>query len=162
MGTSSCFEIDENTDSPRQKEVNKKTISESSSKKLSNSIVIINTEKESISATGFFIKLKIKNETRKYLITFYQVIDEKFIQDKKTIKLYFSQTNKEKNIEIKLDKSKRDIKCLKNPLNITLIQILKEDKINEENFLLPDMNYKKEGYNTYIKKIITIIYQDIL
>ena len=153
MGISSCFEVDENTDSPRKKEkTNKKTISENSSKKLYNSIVRINTEKESISATGFFLKLKIKNKTKNYLVTFNQAFDEKFIQDKKSIKLYYGQINEEKNIEIKLDEKKRDIKYLENPFNITLIEILKGDKISQDRFLLPDINYKKEGYNSYINK----------
>ena len=163
MGTS-CFGIDEKTDTPRQKEMinkakedrkkesNKKTTSESSPKKLYNSIVLIKYEKESISTTGFFLKLILFNETRIYLITSYHEIIEKFIQDKQSIKLYSGQIKEEKNIEIKLDQSKRDIKCLKAPLYVTLIEILKEDKISEDNFLLPDTNYKKEGYNTYINK----------
>ena len=124
MGTS-CFGIDEKTDTPRQKEMinkakedrkkesNKKTTSESSSKKLYNSIVLIKYEKESISTTGFFLKLILFNETRIYLITSYHEIIEKFIQDKQSIKLYSGQIKEEKNIEIKLDQSKRDIKCLK-------------------------------------------------
>ena len=140
MGTS-CFGIDEKTDTPRQKEMinkakedrkkesNKKTTSESSSKKLYNSIVLIKYEKESISTTGFFLKLILFNETRIYLITSYHEIIEKFIQDKQSIKLYSGQIKEEKNIEIKLDQSKRDIKCLKAPLYVTLIEILKEDKI---------------------------------
>ena len=102
MGTS-CFGIDEKTDTPRQKEMinkakedrkkesNKKTTSESSPKKLYNSIVLIKYEKESISTTGFFLKLILFNETRIYLITSYHEIIEKFIQDKKSIKLYSGQ-----------------------------------------------------------------------
>ena len=93
MGTSSCFEIDEKqTDKPNKTEIERKNegkekedikvISESSSKKLYNSIVRINAglnEKESISGTGFFIKLKLTNETRYYLITCNDIINEKFL-----------------------------------------------------------------------------------
>ena len=171
MGISSCFEIDENTDNPKynkrpnkkeeepknegNKKSNKETISENSSKKLYNSIVRVKVElneKESISGTGFFLKLKLNDKTRNYLITCNDAINEKFIKEKKVIKLYYGKINEEKYIEIKLDKNKRDIKCLKNPLNLTLIEILKEDKITEDNFLLPDMSYKKEGYINYINK----------
>ena len=165
MGTSSCFELDENIDAQgqkekpnkkeeeRNKEGNKKAdikvISESSSEKLYNSIVRVNAglnEKELISGTGFFIKLNLNNETRNYLITCNDVINEKFIADKKTIKIYYRKITEEKNIEIKLDKSKRDIKFFKNSLNVTLIEIIKEDKISEDKFLLPDMNYKQGGW----------------
>ncbi len=170
MGTS-CFEIEEKIDNPKHnerpnkkeeeqkkeenKKTNKETISESSSKKLYNSIVRVKVElneKKSISGTGFFIKLKLNEKTRNYLITCNDEINEKFIEEKKIIKFYYGKINEEKIIEIKLDKNKREIKCLKNPLNLTLIEILKEDKITEDNFLLPDMSYKKEGYNNYINK----------
>ena len=165
MGTSSCFELDENIDAQVQKEKPNKTeeerktdikvISENSSEKLYNSIVRVNAglnEKELISGTGFFIKLNLSNETRNYLITCNDIINEKFIADKKAIKIYYRKITEEKNIEIKLDRSKRDIKTYKNSLNLTLIEIIKEDKISEDKFLLPDMNYKQGGYSFYTNK----------
>ena len=133
---------------------NKKIISQSFSEKLYSSIVRINlgqNEKEAISVTGFFIKLILNNKTKHFLITCHHAINEKLLEKHKTIKLHYGKINDEKNIEIKLDKNKnkREIKYFKNSLDVTLIEILEEDKINEDNYLQPDIDYKKEGYNSY-------------
>ena len=67
-------------------------ITERESKKLYNSIVGINialSEKESISGTGFFIKLNIKNKIRYFLMTCHHVIQERFVNAKKVINFYY-------------------------------------------------------------------------
>ena len=67
---------------------------------------------------------------------------------KMVIALYYGKINKEKKLEIKLDRNERSIKCFDKPLDVTLVEILEKDDIKEEKFLMPDLNYKN-GYDFY-------------
>ena len=118
--------------------------------KLFNSIVRINFifNKKIISGTGFFIKFNLKNKIRHFLITCYHVIQERFVNKKMVITFYYGKYNEEENFKIKLDRNKRFIKCFDKPFDVTLIEILKEDNIKEDKYLIPDLNYKN-GYNLY-------------
>jgi len=131
--------------------INAPPIPERASDKLYNSIVRINFEFEGkiFIGTGFFIKLNIKNKIRRFLMTCHHVIKEKFIMENISIKLYYGKYYEEENLEIKLNRNKRYIKCFDKPVDITLIEILEEDNIKENKFLLPELNYKN-GYNTYL------------
>ena len=125
-------------------------IPEKSSEKLFNSIVRIDftfNEKTFI-GTGFFIKFNIKNKICHYLMTCHHIINKKFVEKKITITLYYGKFNEEKNFEIKLDNNERNIKYFEEPIDVTLIEIIKKDKINEDKFLVPDLNYKN-GLNFY-------------
>ena len=166
MGTSSSknkvIKIEEK-DNPKQgkriDQVDTKhatAIPESSSEKLYNSIVKINVylnEKDIRIGTGFFISPIINKKIRYFLMTCHHVIKEEFVKKKKFITLYYGKSKEEKKFEIKLDRDKRYIKCFKKPLDVTLIEIIKEDEIREDKFLYPDLNYKnKMGYDFYVDK----------
>ena len=127
------------------------SISESSSKKLYNAIVRIIikiNEIDSMAGTGFFLRHKLKNKTKNYLITCNHVITESFIKEKKVIKLYYGEKDKEKFFEIKLDKGERFIKCFDEKFDVTILEILKKDKVGGDKYLLPNFDYKN-GYDNY-------------
>ena len=130
------------------------TIPESASEKLFNSIVRISynlNKAEKVIGTGFFLRVKINNNVSHFLITCQHVIKENFVKEKKVIKLYYGKAKEEKNFEIELDKGKRNIKCFDTPYDVTLVEILKEDKIGEDKYLIPDFSYKND-YNFYLNK----------
>ena len=89
-------------------------------------------------------------------MTTQSIIGENLAREKKGIKFNYREEDKEKNIEILLDRNKRYIKCYDEPLDVTLIEILDEDNIRKDIFLEPDLNYKnnKNGYNFYKEKNI--------
>ena len=129
-------------------------ISESSSKALFNSIVRINltsNENNFIIGTGFFIKFRLKDKIRKFLITCNHIINESIVKEKMVIKLYYGKINKEKKLEFKLDRNERYIKCFDGSIDVTLVEIFEKDNIKEEKFLMPDLNYKN-GLNFYKEK----------
>lgn len=70
------------------------------------------------------------------------------VDSNKIIKIFYGNKDVEIDIDLKLDKSQRFIKCFDKPIDITKIQILNSDSIGY-NYLIPDYNYKK-GYNTYL------------
>ena len=111
-------------------------IPESASKKLYNSIVRIEVE-NSIAGTGFFIKLKIKDKERFYLVTCQHVIKEEFVRKKKKIRFYYGEYDNEKELEIELNR--RKIKYFAEPLDATLIEILEKDNISKDKFLQTDL-----------------------
>ena len=112
---------------------------------LYNSIARIEFEKKH--STGFFMKLDIKEKRHNFFITCNHSITQENVDSKIDIKIYYGKANKEKNISIKLDKNERNIKCFEK-LDATLIEILEADKIDENKYLNPDLNYKN-GYDQY-------------
>ena len=125
-------------------------ITESSSEILYNSIVRINISNK-LEGTGFFIKFKIKGKQLNCLLTCIHVINDEYINSKEIIDIYYGKINQEIIKKIKLDKSIRFIKTYKEPIDITLIQIIKSDNIPEDKYLFPDYNYKN-GFEFYINK----------
>ena len=105
--------------------------------------------------TGFFVQFpKIK---RIYMITCFHVITQNLVDSKEEITIQIQNENKETII---LDKSKRYIKCLIPPIDISILEILDSDSIiiNNIGFLLCDLNFKDvDGYNTYMNKDIYIL-----
>ena len=118
-GSSSKKEADKEEETKKRDKKNEKRVDEGiinappiperASDKLYNSIVRINFEadEKKIIGTGFFIKLNLKNKTRHFLMTCHHVIQEKFVKEKISIKLYYGKYNEEKNFEIKLNRDKR-------------------------------------------------------
>ena len=98
--------------------------------------------------TGFFMKIKIKGENLNFIITCNHSITQDEINSKQQITIYFGKTKNEEKIIIILDDKKRLIKTYED-LDVTLIQILKEDQIKEKRFLYPDLNYKNIGFSIY-------------
>ena len=87
--------------------------------------------------TGFLIKL-YKDEKELYcLITNEHVINKKMIESKEIIDVNYKY--EEKWIKIKLDITQRLIKY-DSDKDFTIIEIIKDDKIKEKYFLLPNLN----------------------
>ena len=84
-------------------------ISESDSMKLFNSIVRI--EKGEGLATGFFMKIKINENNKNFLLTCQHVITQEDVDSKKNINIFYGQKDKETKKNIKLDIKERFIKC---------------------------------------------------
>lgn len=105
-------------------------------------------DNKNIISTSFFMKIEIKKKQYNFLITCSHSITKEDIASKKIINVYYGKVNKEKKIQIILDKSKRFIKVYKD-LDVTLIELQKEDNIPDKHYLYPDLNYKNKGYSIY-------------
>ena len=105
-------------------------------------------DNKNMSFTSFFMKIELKKKQYNFLITCSHSIKKKDIDSKRTINVFYGKANKEKNIQIILDKSKRFIKVYED-LDSTLIELQNEDNIPEKHYLYPDLNYKNKGYTSY-------------
>jgi hypothetical protein len=111
--------------------------------------------------TGFFIKLYKNGKTLFSLMTNEHVVERGMIENKETIEV--SYDNQKKRIKITLNKDERFIQSYKEidpdiDIDCTIIEILKEDNINEDYFLLPNNDYKEYNYNELINKNIYIVH----
>ena len=124
-----------------------KLIPENINDKLYNSIVkiILNN---GIKATGFFMKIKINREI-KCLFTCKHVIGQNDFNNKININLYYGKKDKENYRQIKLDRNIRFMKVFDE--DVTLIEIIENDKISEDKYLDVDLNYQ-HGYDKYKDK----------
>ena len=118
----------------------------SSVKEIFNSVVRI--EMDSGRATGFFLKIKIKDRELNALITNYHVITQNDVDFMKKIYIYYNSKEKEIRKQIILNSKKRFIRCFPDPIDITVIEINNYDYIPDYKFLTPDLDYKI-GYNDY-------------
>ena len=128
--------------------------------KLSESITRIEFGKTI--STGFFMKISLGKNQYNFLITNEHVISKNDIDSKITISLFYGKAYKEVEKKIKLDRSKRFIKCFKDhSIDASIIEILLEDNIPEDKYLYPDLNYEN-GYDQYIKtQIYTAGYPNV-
>ena len=125
-------------------------ISESASEKLYNSIVRIEIEDKK--GTGFFMKAKIKGKECNFLLTNFHVITQNDVDLKKQFNYFYGKKDNETKKSIQLDKNKRFIKCFpEDKEDVTVIEIIKNDKIPENKYLFPDLNYKN-GFNNYLNE----------
>jgi len=115
---------------------------------LKKSISRIEFDEKKKSFTGFFMKIRTKGENFNFILTCNHSITQEEINSKQQITIYFGKSGNEKKTIIILDDKKRLIKTYED-LDVTLIQILKEDKIKEKRFLYPDLNYKNIGFSIY-------------
>ena len=113
-------------------------IPESFSDKIYNSIVRIEDSNKN-TATGFFMKANINNHLTNLLLTCNHVITKNHIIQKDIIKISYGKINEETTKKIKLNDNKRFIKFFEPPIDITVIEIIKDDKIPEKKFLYPDL-----------------------
>ena len=106
--------------------------------------------------TGFFIKLFKNGKPLFLLMTNEHVITKNMIENKQTIDVYYD--NQTKMMKITLDRHKRYIRRY-NYINIdcTIVEIVKEDNINEDYFLLPNIDFKDFNYNELKNKNIYIV-----
>ena len=106
--------------------------------------MMINNNK-SILGFGFLCNIPLKN--MKTLITYNNIIDNEFLYSQKKLIFFIEKERKEINLEISRYKN------ILEDLNMTIIEILKEDKIN--NFIEIDDYNNSKNYNNedilYIK-----------
>ena len=121
-------------------------IPDSSVKEIFNSVVRIETDLKR--ATGFFLKIKIKDRELNSLITNDHVISQDDVNLMKKIYIYYDSKEKEITKQIILNSSQRFIRCFPAPMDITVIEIKNYDYIPDYKFLIPDSDYKV-GYNGY-------------
>ena len=107
--------------------------------------------------SGFFIHFK-KNNGNKFncLMTNQHVITPEIIEQKKKIKILYS--NEKKNLIIELDQEDRFIKYYKDSsqIDLTVIQILDKDNIENDLFLEPNYDYEN-GYQQFNNKTISVV-----
>ena len=105
-------------------------------------------------ASGFFIKLEKNKSPFFCLMTNEHVITKKMIESKKDIEIYYD--NQHKKLNINLDINQRFIKEFSHlKIDITIVEILPEDKISDDYFLLPNSDYLN-GYEQFNNKNIFI------
>ena len=96
-----------------------------------------------IRGTGFLIKINTNiNNAIFFLMTNEHVLTKELIERNEIITFYYDNGFQFRTI--KLDKNERIIIEFKNiSLDITIVQILQKDNINEDYFLLPSLKYNK-------------------
>ena len=121
--------------------------------KVSRLICKIKTSKNI--GSGFLIKLYKGNNPFYCLMTNEHVIEKEIIELKEKIEIYYD--NEFERREIELNKEERYIKDYKYiDIDIIIIEINKKDNINEEYFLLPNIEYRNGYYKEYVNKEIYI------
>ena len=70
-------------------------------------------------STGFFMKIDINNKDYNFFLTCHHSIEEKDVNSKKIINIYYGKAKKEKKVTIKLDNNERMIKCFED-LDVTI------------------------------------------
>ena len=104
--------------------------------------------------SGFFIKLEKNYKPFYCLMSNEHVLERKMIESKETIEVYYENQHKKIYIELDMDKRFiRDFRYLR--IDATVVEILEEDNINEEYFLLPNLYYIN-GYNDFLNQKIYI------
>ena len=140
--------INDHNDSTIDKSHHSKAVNLTDTSRISNSICIISipTYKGKNMGTCFFMYIKNK----KYLITNSHVIPERLIERKKIVEVI---NNIGEKFSIKLDKEERIIICISKPYDITAIEILEKDKLDNIKYL----EYVYDDMNKYINKEVFIL-----
>ena len=162
MGTS-CFQDTTNEDG--KPEANKEIIT-NIDQNISKSIckLKIETQSDTITGTGFFLKFKMDKEIFYCLLTNGNIIQKDIINN--DICIYYD--NEEKELNIKLDITKRYIKSFREEnLDIAIVEILlDEDNISKDYFLWNEDEHDNNKLinsdiymlqNTQEKKLIKVI-----
>ena len=100
-------------------------------------------ENENYISSGFFIQFQKNDKPFFCLMTNDHCINNSMIEIEKEITILYE--NKKKELKIKLNQKERLIKSFKDykdfSLDITIIQIIEKDQINDDYFLMPDLDY---------------------
>lgn len=90
--------------------------------------------------SGFFLKFKRNNKIFYCLMTNQHVIKYKYIKSK--IEILIKYDNENHYLSLKLDEEERIIICFNKvlDLDVTMIEIIPKDKINDSYFLTPSIN----------------------
>ena len=110
-----------------------------------------------ISGSGFLIKLETNDDNKpiRCLMSNEHVITKDIIDSNKTIEV--SYDDQKGKIKIKLDKNERIIRDFRYlGIDATIVEILEKDKVKEDLFLLPNIDFN-EGYQEYKNKDIYIV-----
>ena len=103
---------------------------------------VIKIELKEGKGSGFFIKFRRNNKPFYCLMTNQHVVTSELTNKGENILIKYENEKKEKNIE--LNQKERIIICLKELLNIdiSIIEIIPKDQIDDSYFLLPNTNYE--------------------
>ena len=107
-------------------------------------------------ASGFFLKFQRNKKPFHCLLTNQHVITSDMVNNKETITIKYDNENKE--LKLKLNPTKRIIVCFQDfyELDVTLVEIIKDDKIKEEFYLSPKVNYNY-SFKDFCGKDIQIV-----
>ena len=95
------------------------------------------------------MRIKIEKKEMKCLLTCKHVITQNDIDNEITINLYYGQKDNEILRRIKLEKNIRFMKTFK--VDVTLIEIIENDNISKDKYLIANLNYEY-GYEIYKDK----------
>ena len=125
--------------------------------KLSEAVMRI--ELDNKICTAFLMKICLQKKEHNFILTCAHSISKEIIERKITIQIFYGKSYEEIEKKIKLDSNERFIKCFQDhEIDVTIIEVLPEDNIPEDNYLYPDLNYEN-GYDQYIgNKIYTAGY----
>ena len=117
--------------------------------------IIVPDNPHNILGTGFLMKLEKSNSPLLSLIIPNHIITQDMIDSKEILEVYYNKQNNK--INICLDKNKRFIQdYIYIGINAIVIEILEEDNISQDFFLLPNLDYLK-GYEQFKYDEINII-----
>ena len=119
---------------------------------------VIKIELKEGKGSGFFIKFRRNNKPFYCLMTNQHVVTSELTNKGENILIKYENEKKEKNIE--LNQKERIIICLKELLNIdiSIIEIIPKDQIDDSYFLLPNTNYENNLESLLNKKIQILQY----
>ena len=123
---------------------------------LKNSIFEIKNNNRN--STGFLCKIQYGKEKINALVMNYKIFDEKFVNENKILVLSFNDCKEKKEVNLK---SSRKIYFLKK-LDITIIEIKKDDEIKDDNLLELDDDLLKDDSEIFYKdeSIYVLQYKD--
>ena len=101
----------------------------------------ITLEIDNYRASGFFLKFERNNRPFYCLMTNQHVIKSKYVEKKQKIRIIYD--NRNKYLDLTLDREERIIICFEEVLSVdaTLVEIIPKDKIDDSYFLIPNMHY---------------------
>ena len=114
--------------------------------------IIYSNEKGTDKGTGFFIKIFFDNGPLFCLMTCEHIITNKLVNNNKTIEIYYD--NQKKRIKIELNKNERFIRnFLDLNIDCAIVEILPNDNVSEDYFLLANIDYSNNYENLKKEKI---------
>ena len=116
--------------------------------------IIIKEKGGAKKGTGFFIKINTNNNNYKnFLMTNDHVVERKYINNKKIIEVHYD--NGFKQIKIVLDEYERIINSFRDIIDLTMIEIIEKDNIDETFFYIQIIDIKES------KKMMKYTYLNI-